>query len=130
MKEHKWDYLVNEKVFNKPEYHFYFGFLKAAPSCLDDSFALWAPLSFMMSSINTSIQSICEHTSLLNVLTVCFMKVLIKPMSLRVTCLCSSRSCSTWRKSSIEPKPRCRAGSKTERTTSKDSGTRSVALYQ
>ncbi len=46
MKEHKWNYVANKKVLNKPEYVLYFRFFKLATICFDDSFAhSWHSLS-------------------------------------------------------------------------------------
>lgn len=39
MKEHIWNYVVNTKVLNKPEYILYFRFFKVAIFCFDESFA-------------------------------------------------------------------------------------------
>ena len=39
MEEHIWNYVVNKKVLNKPEYVIYFRFFKVATFCFDDSFA-------------------------------------------------------------------------------------------
>ena len=38
MKEHIWNYVVNKKMLNKPEYVLYFRFFKVATFCFDDSF--------------------------------------------------------------------------------------------
>ena len=46
MNEDLWNYVVNKKVLNKPEYVLYFRFFKVATFCFNDSFVhCWYSLS-------------------------------------------------------------------------------------
>ena len=66
MNEHIWNYVVNKKVLNKPEYVLYFRFFKVATFSFDsfffDSFAhSWHSLNQLGVCVCVSGKGNCEH---------------------------------------------------------------------